>query len=36
MNNTISDSINIIMENSKVILDEWEKGEKRNHIKLKI
>ncbi len=35
MNNTISDSINIIMENSKVILDEWEKGERRKHINLK-
>ena len=34
--NSISNSLNIIMENSKVILDEWEKGEKRNHIKLKI
>jgi len=35
MNNTISDSINIIMENFKVILDEWEKGEGRGHINLK-
>ena len=34
--NSISNSLIIIMENSKVILDEWEKGEKRNHIKLKI
>ena len=32
MNNTISDSINIIMENSKVIFDEWEKGKEREHI----
>ena len=35
MNNTISDSLNIIMENSKVIFDEWEKGEGREHINLK-
>ena len=35
MNNTISDSINIIKENFKIILDEWEKGEERKHINLK-
>ncbi len=35
MNNTISDSINIIKKNFKVILDEWEKGEERKHINLK-
>ena len=35
MNNTISDSINIIKENFKVISDEWEKGEERKHINLK-
>ncbi|MCK4698984.1 MAG: hypothetical protein KAT38_01565 [Bacteroidales bacterium] len=33
--NTISDSINIIKENFKVILDEWEKGEERKHINFK-
>jgi len=33
--NSISNSLNIIMENSKVILDEWEKGEERKHINLK-
>ena len=36
MNNTISDSINIIMENFKDISDEWEKGEERKHINLKL
>jgi len=35
MNNTISDSINIIKENFKDISDEWEKGEERKHINLK-
>ena len=35
MNNTISDSINIIKENFKVISDEWGKGEERKHINLK-
>ena len=33
--NSISNSLNIIMENSKVILDEWEKGEGRKHINFK-
>ena len=35
MNNTISDSINIIMENFNDISDEWEKGEGRGHISLR-
>ena len=35
MNNTISDSINIIMENFNDISDEWEKGEGRKHINLR-
>ena len=34
-NKTISDSINIIKKNIRVILDEWEKGEERKHLNFK-